>query len=259
MIEFNEYLLQSLEEQRQSASARSKQESFLDMLGVLPGQRVLDLGCGSGALSRSVVPRVSSGGYVIGVDNSPAAVAFATHLSRGTEIWPLAFACADGHSLPFRHASFDAALCVSVLGFCEDAAHVLAEVQRVLRPGGRLLVANSDEDTRVYSGNDRDLGRRVTRAIADRARDPWVARRLPYLLGITGFRLTQEVASIDVERSFTPGTSGYTHAHVWRDYLFTNGRLSKDEYTRWIADLTNCQAEGSYVYSVATFAYLAER
>jgi ubiquinone/menaquinone biosynthesis C-methylase UbiE len=259
MIEFDEPLLLALEEQRTSASARAKGERYLALLHVRPGQRVLDLGCGGGWLCRALAPRVAPGGQVTGVDLSPEAVDLAARLSADVEPDLLAFACADGHQLPFAESSFDAAACISVLAFCEDPGRVLAEVRRVLRPGGRLVVASADEDTRLYNGHDRDLGRRIIRAIADRGHDPWLGRRLAYLIHSAGFRVLEDAVLVDVERRFSPGTSGYGLAHMCGNYLLTRAGISATDYDRWLADLRACEWEGSYCYGVTTYAYLAER
>jgi SAM-dependent methyltransferase len=196
---------------------------------------------------------------VSGVDLAPAALVLAARLSDGAAPGVLAFESADGHALPFDDGAFDAAACVGVLAFCDDPRRVLAELRRVLRPGGRLLAASSDEDTRVYNGHDRALGRRVLRALADRGRDPWLGRRLAHLLEGAGFRLREEAVGAEVERHFRPGTSGYILAHACRDYLLTRGGVAAADYARWLADLRACEWEGAYSYGVTTYAYLAER
>jgi ubiquinone/menaquinone biosynthesis C-methylase UbiE len=195
---------------------------------------------------------------VIGVDSAPEAVDLAARLSSHTEPDRLACLCADGHHLPFMDGSYDAAICISVLAFCERPNLVLAELRRLLRPGGRLLIANSDEDTRIINSRDQELGRRIMRGIADRARDPWIGRRLVYLLIANGFRLRQEAVITDVERVYTPGASGYTLAHAFRKHLLQTG-VSAQDYEHWLADLEACGREGSYSYGVMTFVGLAER
>ena len=259
MIEFTEPLLLALEGQRRSATAVIKRDRYLDLLRASPGERILDLGCGAGGLCRALAALVAPDGRVVGVDRAPAAVDLATRLSAVEDPTILTFACADGHDLPFADQSFDAVVCISVLEFCEDPRQVLAQVRRVLRPGGRLLVANSDEDTRVYNGGDRELGRRIARAIADRGHDPWLGRRLAPLLTAAGFRLEREAALVDLEREYAPGTSGHTHAHLWREYLLGTAGIAAQDYERWLADLAACAHEGSYCYSVVTYACLAVR
>jgi ubiquinone/menaquinone biosynthesis C-methylase UbiE len=258
-IEFTEPLLRALEAQRHSAAALTKRARFLDLLDASPGEWILDVGCGSGSFCRAVAPQVLPGGRVIGVDREAEAIDLATRLSAVEAATTLAFNQADGHDLPFDDQSFDAVVCISVLEFCEHPCEVLAEIRRVLRPGGRLLAANADEDTRVYNGHDRELGRRITRAIADRGRDPWLARRLASMLIAAGFHLEQETVLVDVEREFAPESSGYTHAHLWREYLLRGAGILAQDYDLWLTDLEACAQDGSYSYSVVTYAYLATR
>ena len=127
----------------------------------------------------------------------------------------------------------------------------------VLRPGGRLVVANADEDTRIYSARDRERGRRIERAMADRCRDPWMGRRLAHLLMQAGFRVVRETVACDVEHRFAPGCAGYALAHALRGYLVTHGGIELNEYERWLTDLRESDWAGGYTYAVTTFAYLS--
>lgn len=258
-MEFTEPVLLELESQRRSPAAVAKRDRLMELLRPTPGESILDIGCGTGAFCRELAPRVAPGGSVVGVDNASAAINVALRLSACDDRSAPTFAEADGHDLPFAAASFDAAVCVSVLGFCQNPERVLAEARRVLRPGGRVLVVNSDEDTRVYNGCDRDLGRRMARAIADRSHDPWLGRRIAPLLSATGFRLEQEKVLVDLEREFAAGTSGYALAHFVRDHLLRVAGVPAADYERWLADLASCALNGSYCYSVVTYACLALR
>jgi SAM-dependent methyltransferase len=259
MVEFTEPVLLALESRRHSATAVAKRHRYQDLLRAEPGDRILDVGCGSGGFCRALAPLVAPDGRVVGVDCSPAAVDLATRLSAAEDPSLLEFTCADAEALPFADGSFDAAVCISVLEFCQRPDRALAEMRRVMRPGGRVLVANSDEDTRVYNGRDRELGRRLARAIADRGRDPWLGRRLAPLLTAAGFRLEQETVLVDLEREYAPGTSGYTLAHLLRDYLVSEAGVPAPEYARWLEDLDACARDGTYCYSVVTYACLAVR
>jgi SAM-dependent methyltransferase len=257
-VEFTEPMLLKLESQRRSPSAVAKRELLLELLQPAPGDRILDIGCGSGTFCRELTPFVAPGGHVVGIDREPAAIAVATRLSALEDETLLGFSQADAHDLPFPDESFDAVVCISVLGFCEDPLQVLGQARRVLRSGGRLLAANADEDTRVYNGHDRALGRRIARTIADRGHDPWLGRRLAPLLTTAGFDVEREVALVDLERDYAPESAGYLHARLWREHLLRAG-IGGDEYERWLADLAACAQDGSYCYSVVTYACLARR
>jgi len=258
-MEFTEPVLLAMETQRRSPSAAAKHSRFLDLLQPVPGEHILDIGFGSGTFCREVAPLVEPGGSVVGIDHAPAAIDVARRLSALEDRSVLTFTEADAHDLPFAEASFDAAVCISVLGFCRDPGKVLEEARRVVRPGGRFLVVNSDEDTRVYNGRNCELGRRMARAIADRGNDPWLGRRLAPMMTAAGFLVEQEAALVDLEREFAAGTSGYALAHFVRDYLLLTVGIPAVDYERWLADLAACALDGSYCYSVVTYACLARR
>jgi SAM-dependent methyltransferase len=97
-----------------------------------PGERVLDLGCGAG---RFVAALRDAGADPIGVELAEAALERARANAPGADLRLLA---GDG-SLPLEHASVDLVWCSEVLEHVADTAHLLLEIRRVLRPGGRLL------------------------------------------------------------------------------------------------------------------------
>ena len=101
-----------------------------------PGGRVLDIGCGNGALLRELSSRIASGA---GVDRSPRMIALARAQAVGQE--HLSFETVDGPRLPFADASFDAV--VSLLSFRYlDWDPIVNEIRRVLAPGGRILIVD---------------------------------------------------------------------------------------------------------------------
>jgi len=108
--------------------------ALLDRLSLRPGEHVLDVGCGTGRLTRAMLARVSPGGTVTGVD--PAGLRI--ELARRQES-SVRFEVAGAEDLSlFADARFDAACLSSVLHWISDGARALREVRRVLRHGGRL-------------------------------------------------------------------------------------------------------------------------
>jgi SAM-dependent methyltransferase len=98
-----------------------------------PGERVLDLGCGAG---RFVAALREAGAEPIGVELAEAALERARANAPGADLRLVE----DDGSLPLEHASVDLVWCSEVLEHVPDTAHLLLEVRRVLRPGGRLVV-----------------------------------------------------------------------------------------------------------------------
>lgn len=204
----------------------------LAVLDVQPGEQILIVGCDNDRLDRRIESVVKPGGRVVRV---------------------------AGFALPFADGGFDAALCIGHLATCEHPRQALSEIRRVLRPGGRLVVACADEDTRIYNARDRDRGRRIERAMANCSIDPWIGRRLAQALTLAGFRLARELVTCEVEHHFQPGHAGYSRAQTLHQDLVTKGRIAADDYGGWLDDLRAAEWDGSYCYAVATIAYLAER
>jgi SAM-dependent methyltransferase len=98
-----------------------------------PGERVLDLGCGSG---RFVAALRDAGADPVGVEIAEAALERARAVAPGADLRLLE----PGGSLPLEHGSVDLVWCSEVLEHVADGSGLLHEVRRVLRPGGRLLV-----------------------------------------------------------------------------------------------------------------------
>lgn len=115
-------------------------ERIHDVLAPQPGERVLDVGGGTGYYTGSIATSLEPEGTVHAIDIQPAMVEhLRKRISRDVErnVHP---AVGDAQALPYPDDSFDAALVVLVLGEIPDQERVLAELHRVLKPGGRLVV-----------------------------------------------------------------------------------------------------------------------
>lgn len=112
---------------------------LLDLAHLQPGERVLDLACGTGIVARLAATRVGSTGAVVGVDNSPDMIAVARRSPPGGAA--MEWHEADAESLPLARDSVDCVLCQVGLMLISDQAAALAEVRRVLRPGGRFVAS----------------------------------------------------------------------------------------------------------------------
>jgi SAM-dependent methyltransferase len=111
----------------------------LEMLSISPGDRVLDVACGPGNFTRDFAPAAGDG-LVVGIDASETMLGVA---ARDTESDNVAYVRGDARDLPFRDGSFDAVCCFAALYLIEDPMLALAEIVRVLAPGGRVALLSS--------------------------------------------------------------------------------------------------------------------
>jgi SAM-dependent methyltransferase len=142
-----------------------------DAAQIKPGQRVLDVACGTGILAREIASRMGSGGRVMGIDPSPGMVAVAKQLAPTVE-WREGAA----ESLPFPDESFDVVMSQFGLMFFTDRRQALREMMRVLAPGGRLAVAvwDSLDNIPAYASEVALLEQTAGRRAADALRAPFV-------------------------------------------------------------------------------------
>ncbi|MBP9173855.1 MAG: methyltransferase domain-containing protein [Rhizobiales bacterium] len=172
-----------------AADPRQKQirVAFLSGLKLPDFGRVLEVGCGTGAICRELayLPKVRE---VVGLDPSPVFLARARELSKGLE--NLHFDEGDARSLPYNDGTFDAVIFHTCLTHVPGPEKALAEAMRVLLPNGTLAVFDGDyATTSVAIGDNDPVQECVDAAIASLVHDRWLARRLPSLVTSAGFHI----------------------------------------------------------------------
>jgi ubiquinone/menaquinone biosynthesis C-methylase UbiE len=113
---------------------------LLQVLAPVAGERMAEIGPGTGLFSLPVAERLAPDGLLDVVDIQPAMLEHTLRRARETEVTSIRATCADARGLPFPAATFDAVFMVTALGEIPDQHAALAEVRRVLVPGGRLVV-----------------------------------------------------------------------------------------------------------------------
>jgi arsenite methyltransferase len=224
-----------------------------------PGERGLDVGCGPGFLACELAREVGPTGRVTAIDASPEMLEGArARVAREGLADRVELATGDAARLDFPGGAFDFVVAVQVYLYVPGIEQALAEAARVLRPGGRLVVVDTDWDSCVWLTADRQRHRRVMEAHAGRFVHAHLPPRLPALLRAAGLTPT-EVAVIPVLNlryeagSFSVGTIGPT-----RDWAIQQG-IPREEAEAWEADLRGRTADGDYFFSVSRYLFVATK
>lgn len=210
----------------------SARDEYVRLLGAAPGERMLDVGCGSGAVTRTLAQRVAPGGRAVGLDTSPALLKVARELADEAGFGAaIEFKEGDCRALPFPDASFDAVVAATTLCHVPDPGRALAEMVRVTRPGGRIGVFDLDGDMSLFAHPDRELTRRIVAAYSDQGWvNSWLVRELPARFAGLG------IANVQL-RGFMPLESGGYYAiraERCAEAAAKSGAITRDEQARWL-------------------------
>jgi len=154
----------------------------------------LDLACGPGTFTRAFAARV---GFLCALDLTPAMLEQARQAAARAQLRNIAFACADANALPLADAAVALAVCGYAFHHFLEPGRPVRELARVLRPGGRVAVA----DLVVPEGADAELNNRIERARDSSHARTLTAAELAALLEAGGFRI-RAVQTHERQREF---------------------------------------------------------
>jgi ubiquinone/menaquinone biosynthesis C-methylase UbiE len=222
-------------------------------LKLRPGLRVLDVGCGTGDHVRIMAPLVAPGSAV-GVDLSAALIACAQRRAAPGQA-NVHFQVGDAGELPFTDGAFDRVVASQVLLHLADPWRAVAEMRRVLRPGGLLSIGEWDWDSTCLALTDRELGRRFVHLLCDQMNNGLIARELNWQLARRGF--THVAVTPQVRLGREPGA-----AHQWliepvARELARIGALTAAEARLLLGDLDERARNGQYFLARTYYTVIA--
>jgi arsenite methyltransferase len=257
MLQFDETTARRIEAVYTTPDVLAQRRTSRSALGLRPGERVLDIGCGPGFLTAEMAEEVGSGGRVDGVDPSESMLAVARRRETAPGAAPISLHAGDALTLPFEDGTFDAAVSTQVLEYVDDVPAALAEAFRVLRPGGRLVVLDTDWDSVVWHSGDDDRMRRVLDAWNEHLADPYLPRRLPRLLRAAGFEAPACTVAPILNQGYDPNT--YSAGAIEIIAAFVPGRagVTEADAAAWAQDLTSLGDD--YFFSLNRYQFVARR
>jgi SAM-dependent methyltransferase len=230
-------------------------ESYLARIAWPRAARVVEVGCGTGAITRALAVRQGVD-RVVGVEPSPGLVQRAERLAA--DLANVSFLEADGRDIPLPHGSFDVAVVHTVLSHVPGPDRVLREVYRLLRPGGWAAIFDGDYATLTVARSADDPLQACADAFAEHfIHDPWVMRRLPKVAADLGF----VDAVIDSHGYLQLGDAPYLLSIVTRGAaaLVADGVVGTELADALVAEAERRTRNGSFFGFIAYTSLVATR
>jgi ubiquinone/menaquinone biosynthesis C-methylase UbiE len=252
-VEFDEAIAARIEVLYQIADAVRRRRIVGEAIAAAPGERIVDVGCGPGFYCLELAEQVGPSGSVVGIDSSPAMLALAGRRcagQRSVELRP-----GDAMSLPAEDASADAVVCVQVLEYVADPTAALAEMRRVLRPGGRAVVWDVDWATVSLHSLDAALTDRVLRAWDQHLTHPSLPRTLAPRMRSAGFADVGMRAHPFATSAFDPQTYGAAMLPLIATFVAGRDGITDDEAQGWVSEQQQLGAEDEFFFTSTQFCF----
>jgi SAM-dependent methyltransferase len=170
-----------------------------------PGMRVLDIGCGPGTITLGLARAVSPGGSCVGIDMAASQIELARAAARDLDADGVAFETGSVYALPFADGSLDLVHSHAMFEHLARPDAALAEIRRVLRPGGIVGICSSDWAGAIVDPrtDDVEIALRCHLQLRRRAGgDPFTGGRLPGWIEDAGFVDASATVQHEVEMSY---------------------------------------------------------
>ena len=257
LFAFDDRAAQRLEVMYRSRDLVRRRRLVREALGVQSGDRVLDVGCGPGFGSAELLAEVGATGTVVGIDTSAAMLAAAARRCEG--LGNAAFYPGSATQLPLEDRSFDRALCVQVLEFVPEVPAALAELYRVLRPGGRAVVWDVDWSTISWHSGDPARMQRMLHAWDRHLAHPALPRILAAALRHAGFTDIRAEGHAFTTTAMDPETYGGAALGLVEPFLAGLPDIDRAEVRAWADEQRALDARGEYFYAVIQVCFSATR
>jgi ubiquinone/menaquinone biosynthesis C-methylase UbiE len=257
-LEYDRTASALLERTYTTADVQAQRDTVRRVLQAQPGEAILDLGSGPGILATELAAEVGQGVKVTAVDVSTDMNAIASRRADQAGMRErIDVVLGDATALAFSDASFDAAVSTQVLEYVDDVNSALQELRRVLRPGGRLVLLDTDWDTLIWSARNEARTARVLDAWRSHAPHARLPRVLGPRLRAVGLKVTDVFSLPLLNTAYTESTYSHNLAGLIAHFVRTSGGLSEDEIEAWLAELASLDEDDAYFFSLNRYVFRA--
>ena len=235
----SDYYFRFLDLADQVETIQAYKREMIALLNAKEGQHILDLGCGIGHETQRIAQIVGSNGRVAGIDKSEAVLEEGKRRGNGLNL-PIEYYLGDATQIEFADNTFDGCRAERLLTYIENARKALAEMVRVVRPGGTIVIFEFDFDGMIVDFPDHALTRRIVHFVADGFANGMVGAKLPAMFldsGLSDITVLPQMTSYSYdEYRFFFGAA--------IDRMTEAGAISESELQEWWNHLEKADKAG---------------
>jgi SAM-dependent methyltransferase len=249
--------LRFLDAEGAKPAMRDAKQRTVEALEIRAGARILDVGCGAGDDARALARLVGPLGRIDAIDVEPMMIAEAARRASG-ELLPIVFRVLDVYELDYADGTFGGSRAERTFLHLAEPARALAQMARVVKPGGKVVVLDRDIETRTIDVADRALTRRILNFWCDTFLGGWIGRQLPRLFREAGLSdVTVEPVTV-IDRDFTAFDAQYNLTRIV-ERAGAAGAIDTEEGAQWLFALRQAAQAGSFLSSMTNFVVSGRR
>lgn len=248
-------LVRAMDETSEWAATKVLRAQAEAWLTARAGDRYLDVGCGPG--DAAIALARAAGAPVIGIDASQVMVDEASRRGQSAGV-PVEFRVGDAQRLPFEDQTFAGCRSERTFQWLDDPPAALAEMARVTRPGGAVVVIDTDWGTFASHHPDPHLNERMKTALFGRRAGFMIGRRLRSMFDRGGFSDVEIVAATHLVTAWDPAVRpqppGFPPFAMILQGIAESGAVTEEEAHTWARQLEQAGHDGEFFASLTMFA-----
>jgi len=241
-----------LEDRAKMSKFAEIRENYFDKIGLPLTGRVLELGCGTGAVGRAIASRPGFVGTVVGSDLSARLIETAKDITTKSGLKNIEYYQADGQGSDAHDGQYDLVLAHTVISHVADPAAFLREAVRLAKPGGKIILHDGDYASYTFDTNTPELDPKMPGLISPAA-NKYVMREIPRLLLHSDVKITHAIGDVVLEignGEFFPGL-----AKNYGPIAVRAGIVLQTELDHWIEAIERALSENTFFASCNYVTY----
>jgi ubiquinone/menaquinone biosynthesis C-methylase UbiE len=256
-LQFDEEISRKVESLYVTPDVVAQRRQVLKALALREGERVLDIGSGPGLLAYDMATSVGHYGHVCGIDISEDMLTMSRRRCAD-QPWT-EFQRADATNLPYPDDSFDAAVSTQVYEYVVDIPVALAELYQVARPGGRVVVMDTDYGSLVIHTEDKSRMEHVLSAWNEHFVHAGLPRTLSRQLRNAGFIIRQRDAIPMFNPEYRDNTYGKGLLAIMATFAVGRKGVSQQEADAWLTEFAHLDQQGKFFFSLNRYFFVADK